>query len=125
MFEEYFTEFYVSEEELKDQIYSILKSLNAFEPQKFPVEVLEYANSKNPSHEIVTSLADSIPDLSSLRLALPDLQVDEALRLTAISLTIELNYKRLAHLFTKQLFMTHSTFFLGIQYLLVSEVLSE
>lgn len=124
MIEKYFAEFYVSEQELKEEIHSTLTSLNILDPEKWPGNVLEHATPQKPSQEFLLILNASLPELSIDGLNLKEFELIEVLRLTAIKLKLLLNGKHLDYLLTKQLFMMCSNFFLGLRYLLVTEILS-
>ncbi len=125
MFETYFSEFYVSEQELKEKIYSTLEGLNIYDPEKWSLDLLEPADPSKSSQEILLNLTNSIPELAAVKSSFAELELIESLRLSAIRLTILLNGKRLDHLFIKQLYMVHSNFILGFRYVLATEILSE
>jgi len=125
MLEKYFDEFRVTEQELKEEIYSTLKSLNTFEPEQWTLDLLECANPHKPSQEIFSSLINAIPELPVGKMNLSELELIEALRLTAIQLTLRLNRKRLNYLFIKQLYMECSELILAIRYIFATEVLAQ
>ena len=58
MVTDYFAEFYVSDDELKEKIYQILKSLNIFAPEEFGSELMEYADPQLPSEVILQNLTN-------------------------------------------------------------------
>src|SRR5436309_3094827 len=105
MFEKYFAEFHVSEQELKEEIHSVLVSLNTLEPEQWPQESLECSDPNKPSQEILSSLLNSLPEQVIGQLNLSELELIEALRLIAIGLTRLLNQKHLDYFFIKQLYM--------------------
>lgn len=125
MFEKYFVEFYVSEQELKENIFSSLKSLNELEPEKWSSELLEYADLNKSSQEILLSLSNTVPALSVINKLPPESELMECLRLVAIELSMILSSKHLEYYFMKHFYMFCSTYLLGFRYLLATEVLSE
>jgi hypothetical protein len=125
MFEKYFAEFYVSEQELKEEIHSTLASLSFLDSDTWPPELLEHANPQKPSQEFLLSLKSSIPNLPIGRMDLEDFEAIELLRLSAIQLKIMLDGYELEYVASKFFTMTCSHYFLGLRYLVVVAILSE
>lgn len=125
MFEKYFAEFFVSEQELKEVIHSTLGSLSFLDSDTWPPELLEHANPQKPSEEFLRSLGHSIPDLPISRLNEEGFEAIELLRLSAIRLKILLDSKELEYVASKFFYMTCSHYFLGLRYLIAVAILSE
>jgi hypothetical protein len=125
MFEKYFAEFFVSEQELKEEIHSTLASLSFLDSDTWPPELLEHANPQKPSEEFLLSLGNSIPDLPISRLNEEGFKAIELLRLSAIRLKLLLDSKELEYVASKFFYMTCSHYFLGLRYLIVVAILSE
>lgn len=125
MFEKYFDEFYVSEQELKEEIHSTLASLSFLDPDRWPPELLEHKGLQKSSQEFLLALKSSIPDLPIGRLNLEDFEAIELLRLSAIQLKLLLHGKELEYLVPRFFFMTCSNYFLGIRYLIAIAILSD
>src|SRR5215213_9852613 len=125
MFEKYFDEFYVSEQELKEEVHSTLASLSFLDPDGWPPELLEHASPQKSSQEFLLSLKSSIPDLPIGRLNWEEFEAIELLRLSAIQLRLLLYGKELEYVIPRFFFMTCSNYFLGIRYLIAVAILSD
>ena len=109
MYEIYFDEYYVSEQELKEKIHNSLTWLNKWKPDEWSADLIEYADPNKSSLEILAELTN-IPQLSHLKLAFADMETDEVLRLVAISLGTALNRVNLDYSLLKQMYMISSNY---------------
>jgi len=125
MFEKYYAEFDVSEQELKEEIHSTLTSLNFIDSDTWPPELLEHANPQKPSQEFLLSLKSSIPYLGIGRVNLEDFEAIDLLRRSAIQLKLVLDGKELEYVASKFFIMTCSNYFLGLRYLIAVAILSD
>ncbi len=86
MYEKHFAEFYVSEHELKEQIYATLENLIECSPEVWSTDILEYADPQKSSEDILRNLAERIPQLKAKKDAFNALYTEESLREVALTL---------------------------------------
>ncbi len=122
MYDNYFREFHVSEQELKEKIHSTIKTLTIFEPERYLVSLLEDMNPHKDSEEILENLFE-YPELLNSEIQLSEGTVIEKLRCSAIQLDILADGYMLNHLITRMMFKTHSSLLLVSRYLMATGVL--
>ncbi len=123
MYEKYFAEFYVSEQQLKDQIYDTLNSLISCSPKEWSEDILKYADPQKSSEEILMNLAKSIPQIKVKRDAFNVLYTEESLREVAFTLDSILTEIQLEFFFIRQLCSLFTNQFLGVRYFIASEII--
>lgn len=125
MFEKYFVEFQVSEQELKEEIHSTLTSLSFIDSATWPPELLEHTNPQKPTQEFLLALKSSIPNLPLSRMNLEDFEAIQLLRGSAIQLRLVLDGKELEYVASKFFIMACSHYLLGLRYVIAVAILSD
>ena len=125
MFEKYFAEFDVSEQELKEIIFSTLVGLNSIDPEEWPFVLLEELIPDKPLQEFLQSLRRLLPKLPTDLLIQCGYESSEVLRIIAIKIWMLLEGKQLNYRLTKMLFMACCDSFLSMRYLLAAEILTQ
>ena len=123
MYEKYFAEFCVSEEQLKEQIYDTLSSLIACSPKQWSENLLEHADPQKSSEEILIHLANHIPQIKAKQSAFNSLYTEDSLREVAITLDSILTEIQLEFFFLRQLYSLFINQFLGIRYFVASIII--
>ncbi len=123
MYEKHFAEFFVSEQELKEQIYSTLENLIDCSPEEWSSDFLEYADPKKSTEEIVRNLTQHVPEIKAKKDAFNALYTEESLREVALTLESILNVTQLNFFLLRQLYFIFSNQFLAVRFFIASDII--
>jgi len=124
MYEDYLDEYQCSEQELKEKIYSILKSLNNYESEEWSDELVESANPDKSSSEVIRELS-KLPHFSSIKLLFEEWNREKILNYFFLALNVELEEKNLISLLLSHFHKVNQKFFLMLRYSMVTTILSD
>lgn len=125
MFEKFFEDYYVPEQELKERIYSTLERLTAFAPDQWPTAFLELASPEKSTGEIIQGLISNYPLIAILGLSNDFLTDEEILRSIEVALDTGLEWLLLDDLLVAHMYKLHTTIFLELRYALVTQIMVE
>ncbi len=124
MYEIYLDEYQGSEQELKEKVYSTLKSLNICEPEEWSVELVEYANPGKSSSEVIEELS-KLPQFLTIKPLFEEWTIEKILNYIFLVIDVELEKKYLISFLLSHLYKVNRKFFLMLRYSWVTTILSD
>ena len=123
MYKKYFSEFYVSNEELQAKIDEALQSLTVWWPEEFSEDLAVEFSLASDTESRIRVLTERVGVLRNLEPDLERIPEDYALRVCAIVLSSAIDVKMIEHLSLKLIHQNFSTMLLGFRYLYACDLL--
>lgn len=125
MYDKYFEEYYVSEDELKVKICEIIGSLSQSIPEEFSPTLLDSITTEQNTDLFLHNLTNLIPSIYNISHNFQLTTEIEALRICNITLDSYLYVKLLEPLLMKLIFNAGAGRFIGFRYMVATELIEK